>query len=103
MFICLKELKNKYIENFNLEKSELEFPVKGELMINKEDISTIEQEEAMVTMECLAKKIPEELWCKFRKPEERIFPITKVTLKDGRQYFVKESIEDVQSKLSEKK
>ena len=73
--------------------------VKGDLVINSDEISTVEPERAIIMKACFD-EMPEEFKNEFYN-EEPI--ISKITLKNDREFLVKESPQEIRCMLSEEK
>ena len=97
MFILLKQLHHQTVYEWNSEKTELKFIERGDLVISTDQISFVEPEKVDISDEC-TKKMPEEFRNKFYKEPPTI---SKITLKNDRQFLVKESPQEIRCMLSE--
>jgi len=98
MFICLIQLYNNTIYDWNSEKSRLKFAEKGNLIVSTDEISTIEPEKTVISRVCI-EKMPDKFKAKY-KDESPI--ISKITLRNGRVFLVEESPQEIRNMLSEK-
>ena len=97
MFILLKQLHHRTVYEWNSEKTEIEFVERGDLIISTDQIAFVEPERVVIHNEC-TKKMPEEFRNKFNNEPPTI---SKITLKNDRQFLVKESPQEIRCMLSE--